>query len=197
MRTGAFFLVLLLAGGSASAQPAPPPDDCSAPPSVTVREDKGVFSVAARFEVPQTAATALAVLTDYERIPKFMPGVESSVVLERAPGHAIVEQQAVSGIMMFKKRVQLELDVVEGPDSLRFRDRSGRSFEQYEGEWRLSDTGHGTVVVYSLTARPAFDVPDFLLKKLLRRDSGQMIQGLRREIASRAEANQQPTISRR
>jgi ribosome-associated toxin RatA of RatAB toxin-antitoxin module len=174
---------VLLVSATASAQP-PPPDPCGAP-SVIVREDHGVYSVAAQFLVPQPPAAALAVLTDYERIPQFMPGVESSVVIERTPGHAIVEQQAVSHLMMFTKRVQLRLDILEGTDSLRFRDRSGRSFSRYEGEWRVSATDDGSRISYALTAQPAFDVPEFLLKKLLKRDSGQMIDGLRRELAAR------------
>jgi len=185
MRTRILFTIGLLIAAAASAQPVPSPDDCTPQPSVTVREDHGVYSVTAQFQVPQSPASALAVLTDYERIPQFMPGVESSVVLERAPGRAVVEQQAVSRLMMFKKRVQLQLEVVEGADSLSFRDRSGRSFARYEGEWRVLQTDHGTLITYSLTAQPAFDVPDFVLKKLLKRDSAQMILGLRREIASR------------
>ena len=37
-----------------------------------------------------------------------------------------------------------------------------------------------------LTAQPSFEVPQFLLKRLLKRDSGEMIDGLRREIAARS-----------
>jgi carbon monoxide dehydrogenase subunit G len=185
MRISIILAVGLLTAAAASAQPALSPDDCTPQPSVTVREDHGVFSVTAQVHGVQPPATALAVLTDYERISQFMPGVESSVVLERAPGRAVVEQQAVSRLLMFQKRVQLQLEVVEGPDSLHFRDRSGRSFARYEGEWRIASTDRGTLITYSLTAQPAFDVPEFVLKKLLKRDSARMIMGLRREIAAR------------
>lgn len=161
-------------------------DDNVPQPTVTVREDHDVYSVTARFLVPQAPAVALAVLTDYDRIPEFMPGVETSVVVERGPGRAVIEQEAVSRMMMFKKRVYLLLEIVEGPDTLQFRDRSGRSFARYEGEWRLCETERGTWVSYELTAQPVFDVPEFLLKRLLKRDSTQMIDGLRREISARA-----------
>jgi hypothetical protein len=40
--------------------------------------------------------------------------------------------------------------------------------------------------LYTLTAQPSFDVPEFILKRLLTRDSGEMIEGLRREMAARA-----------
>ncbi len=154
--------------------------------SVRVREERGVYSVTAAFQVPQRREIARAVLTDYERIPRFMPGVETSVVLERTPGRAVITQDAVSRVMMFRKRVHLLLEILEGPDTLDFRDRSGDSFARYEGSWRLCDVEAGTVITYQLTAQPAFDVPEFLLKRLLKRDSGQMIDGLRREIEARA-----------
>jgi ribosome-associated toxin RatA of RatAB toxin-antitoxin module len=161
-------------------------DDRASAPAVTVREERGVYSVAARFQVPQSTALALAVLTDYEQIPRFMPGVETSIVLERAGELVIVEQEAVSHLMMFSKRVHLVLEITEGADILRFRDRSGLSFARYEGTWQLCEENGHTMILYALTAEPSFDVPQFLLKRLLRRDAGQMIEGLRREIADRS-----------
>jgi len=52
--------VLMLAGvfPVASLKAADPP---ASQPDVTVREERGVYSVAARFQVPQTSALALAV----------------------------------------------------------------------------------------------------------------------------------------
>ena len=161
-------------------------DDPPSQPAVTVREARGIYSVTARFEVPQAPALALAVLTDYEQIPRFMPGVKTSLVLERSPGRAVVEQEAVSRLMLFSKRVHLVLEITESADSLIFRDRSGRSFTRYEGTWLLCEVNGQTQILYQLTAQPSFDVPEFLLKRLLRRDSGQMIEGLRREIAARS-----------
>ena len=161
-------------------------DDGASEPGVMVREDRGVYSVTVRFQVPQPMEVALAVLKDYDHIPRFMPNVMKSVVLERGVGGAVVEQEALSHLMMFSKRVYLVLEITEGPDTLRFRDRSGRSFARYEGLWRLCEENDHTEISYELTAQPSFDVPEFLLKRLFRRDSGQMIQGLRHEIAARS-----------
>ena len=177
---------LLILAGLIPVVPLNATDDTTSAPAVTVREEGGVYSVAARFEVPQSPVLALAVLTDYEQIPRFMPGVETSIVLERASGLVIVEQEAVSHMMMFSKRVHLVLEITEGVDTLIFRDRSGRSFARYEGAWRLCEENGHTQIQYELTAQPSFDVPQFLLKRLLRRDAGQMIEELRREIADRS-----------
>jgi ribosome-associated toxin RatA of RatAB toxin-antitoxin module len=152
---------------------------------VTVREERGVYSVIARFDIPHPPSVAFAVLTDYERIPRFMPGVVSSSVWERSPGRVLVEQEAVSQMLMFSKRVHLLLEVHEAPEHIRFRDVAGRSFSSYEGAWRLTQEDGRTVVSYELRADPSFEVPEFLLKRLLRRDARRMIERLRGEMTAR------------
>ena len=155
--------------------------------AVRVAEEHGVFTVVARFHVDQPAPVVLNVLTDYEQIPRFMPDVRKSVVRERAAGRAVVEQEAQSGFMLFSKRVHLVLEIEEQPAALIFRDRCRTSFVRYEGAWRIAQEEGQTEVVYQLTAEPSFDVPGFVLQRLLRRNSTQMIEGLRREIESRAD----------
>ena len=154
--------------------------------NVTVREEKGVYMVVARFLVDQPASVALTVLTDYEQIPRFMTDVRTSIVRSRGTGWAVVEQEAESRLMMFSKRIHLVLLIEEQPDALIFRDRCGQTFVRYEGAWRLSSEDGHTVITYELTAEPSFDVPGVILKRVLRRDSSRMIVSLQREIAARA-----------
>src|SRR5688572_22287350 len=95
-------------------------------PVVSVRERGGAYVIAASFAVPEGAAVVRDVLTDYPNIPRFMPGVHTSRVLDRGDGRARVEQEAVSRYMMFSKRVHLVLDVEEGVDAIHFRDRCNK-----------------------------------------------------------------------
>jgi carbon monoxide dehydrogenase subunit G len=157
-----------------------------APPDVTVTEVDGAYSVHAVFAVSQPPAQAMAVLTDYERIPRFMPDVQTSQVVERTPNGLLVEQTAVSRFMFFSKRVHLLLEVTEAAGTIRFRDRCGKSFSSYEGAWIVSPQDGGALVTYRLSAKPAFDVPGFVLKRLLKRDAAQLIDSIRAEIAARA-----------
>ena len=150
-----------------------------------VREDRGVYTVAATFGVSGPTATALATLTDYEEIPRFMPAVRTSRILARGDGEWIVEQEAVATFMWFSKRIHLTLDVREHSGTIRFVDRCGRSFERYEGIWMVTDRNGRTIVEYRLSAKPSFDVPAFVLKRLLKRDASQMIGQLQTEIAAR------------
>jgi ribosome-associated toxin RatA of RatAB toxin-antitoxin module len=153
---------------------------------ISVREDGGVYAVEARFKVPEPASVARDVLTDYAGIPRFMPDVRTSQVVERQNGSVRVEQETVSKFMLFSRRVHLVLDVSEGDEVIRFRDRCARSFVRYEGAWTIRSQGAYTEITYELTAQPAFAVPDFVLRKLLNRNARVMIDRLRAEISSRA-----------
>ena len=88
LAAAAALFVVLQAAQAAAGQPAT---------NLTVREGQGVYRVTARFLIDQPRSAALAVLTDYEEIPRFMPDVRTSVVRahrERrsANGAAIVSE---------------------------------------------------------------------------------------------------------
>ena len=155
-------------------------------PVVRVQEDSsGAFVVTARFQVAEAPDTARAVLTDYANIPRFMPDVRASEVIDRQDGLVRVSQEAVSEYLFFSKRVHLTLDVEEGAQTIRFRDRCNKSFHVYEGAWTLTPHEAGTELAYELTAKPAFSVPGFVIRKLLNRDARVMIERLQTEIAVR------------
>ena len=175
-------MVAALAATIVSASPAEAP-------RIDVAEADGTYRVTASFIVAATRQTVAAVLTDYERIPEFMPGVKNSQVLSRGQAGLVVEQEATARFMMFSKTVHLVLEVSEDGGTIRFRDRCGNSFTTYEGAWRLTDTSRNTRIVYELAAKPNFEVPGFVLKRLLKRDAAAMIDRLTAEIVGRAEAS--------
>jgi ribosome-associated toxin RatA of RatAB toxin-antitoxin module len=165
---------------------APADAGAQADPAVTVSEAAGVYSVSAAFTVPHEARHAVAALTDYAAIPRFMPEVRSSTVLDRSDDRVVVEQEAVARFLMFSKRVHLVLEVQQTGNTIRFRDRCRKSFTRYEGAWVIVERDRRTEVTYQLQAQPAFDVPEFLLKRLLKRDADRMIERLKAEIGARA-----------
>ena len=185
MSRRALFVLLAVLVAPSATEPVQAADAKPAGIEVTVREQGGLYRVQARFTVSQPAPTVLAVVTDYDRIPTFMPQVKTSIVRERSDRRAVVEQEAVASVMMFSRRIHLLLEVQEGTDTVSFRDGSGRSFSHYEGSWRVAEANGVTVVVYELTAKPAFAVPEFLLKRLLKRDAVDMIERMKQEFSTR------------
>jgi ribosome-associated toxin RatA of RatAB toxin-antitoxin module len=155
-------------------------------PVISVREEGGAYTVYARFNVAEPPAVVRRVLTDYDSIPRFMPSVRTSRVVERRDGSVRVEQEAVSRYLLFSKRVHLLLEVNEADEVIEFRDLCAKSFKRYEGAWAIAATGRDTELSYELTAQPAFGVPGFILRKLLDRDAREMIDALRVEISARA-----------
>jgi ribosome-associated toxin RatA of RatAB toxin-antitoxin module len=158
-------------------------------PDVSVTEADGLYQVTATFTVAGSLSAVRAVLTDFERIPEFMPDVEHSQVLSGEPG-LVVEQRATAKFLMFSKRVHLVLEVSDTGDRISFRDRCRTSFDLYQGAWTLVPHDGGVRIRYQLAARPLFDVPGFVLKRLLKRDAGRMIARIAAEIAGRADLKQ-------
>ncbi len=156
-----------------------------APPVVSVRSAGGVYTVDARFEIAAPPETVRDVLTDYAGIPRFMPDVRKSIVRERDGARVLVEQEATSKMLLFSKTIHLLLDVHEGAHVLTFRDTCGTSFTRYAGAWTLAAGGTGTSVTYTLTAKPAFSVPPFMIKRLLDSNARDTIDALRAESALR------------
>lgn len=157
----------------------------SADPQAVVTEAKGIYTVSAKFAVPQSPEAAIAVLMDYEHLQRFMPDLKKSSVIARTGACVTVAQEAVAAFFPFSKHIYLTLEITETPLALAFRDRSGKSFSQYNGTWQVSKAEGHTVVVYTLVAKPSFSIPEFVLSRLLKRDAGRMITALQKEIAAR------------
>ena len=148
---------------AASTQPAP----------VSVRGDRGVYRVAATFATPQPIAVALAVLTDYEQIPAL---------------HARRPQQPRPRARRRPRRRRAgsggALDVLlqAGPPGARGAGSAGehplprslraRASSATKGTWTLREQDGHAVIGYELLAEPGFDVPEFMLTRLLKRDAG-------------------------
>jgi ribosome-associated toxin RatA of RatAB toxin-antitoxin module len=185
-RSGARRLVLAAVVAVFVATAFPAASVPAGSPVVTVNEEGGTYTVEASFAVSQPPSFAHAALTDKAQITRFITEVQSSQVVERADDRTLVEQEVVARFMLFSKRLYLLLEVRDESGTIRFRDRDGRSFARYEGAWTIAERDGSTRLTYELTARPLFDVPGVLLKRLLRRDATQMIARLTAEIDARA-----------
>lgn len=177
-------LVAVSATVRASAEPLDSAGRDEASP-VAVTERDGIYQVEATFSVPQAPAVATAVLMDFERIPAYVPDMKTSIIIERNEHGPVVEQEAIAKFMMFSKRVHLILQVIEEAGTIRFRDKCGSSFALYEGAWIVKAAARGTTITYRLSAKPSFDVPSFLLKRLMKRDAAELIASITNQIATR------------
>ncbi len=188
---------LAIAAGLAAVPPAAAQDGPAARAAITVREIDGTYQVDARFAVAQSPPIVLDVLTDYEAIPRILPDIKRSVVRERVDDLTVVEQEAVSGMLMFPRRIVLILAIRRSDGLLRFTDTARHSFLAYDGCWRVTaGADGGSDVRYELRARPAFSVPQFVLRRVLRRESQETIERLRAEMAQRQTSREAVEVTR-
>lgn len=108
LRRSACWLFALLASVAAAAEP-----------EIEVRRDAGVFVVRAEVELQADRRTAWMTITDYERLPQFVPGIRSAQVLARmADGgreRLLVEQAGEFRYLWFAQPVQVWFDVTHEP----------------------------------------------------------------------------------
>ncbi|MDE2491212.1 MAG: SRPBCC family protein [Elusimicrobia bacterium] len=183
LRRGAAALAALLAL-AAAARAAAPPDPVQLR---LVRRADRQYEVQGLFFVPASTATAWDVLTDYERIPRFVPAMRQSRVVGAAPdGAELVEQVAIGRALFLRKSARVLLEVRRDGDRLDFRDVSREDFDDYRGRWEVQNTVAGSLVVYRLVADPKFFAPSFLMRGALRRSARDLLARVRAEILRRA-----------
>lgn len=134
----------------------------------------GRVTVSAAGELKAPASTVWQVLTDYERLPDFIPYMQSSGVLQREGDRLLVQQRGRLDILFFHQTVQVELSVQESPERLIVVHAVGGDFRELEARYEVQQLpGGASHLAYFGTLVPAFAVPPligpFVLRTVMRR----------------------------
>jgi ribosome-associated toxin RatA of RatAB toxin-antitoxin module len=110
-------------------------------------------------EVNAARELAFEVLTDYDRMVEFLPGMIESTVVSRSANGAVVDQVAEEGFLFFRQRVSLRAEIGETPPSrITLRALAG-SFRHLEGTYSVSHQGGQTLIEYRGRFVPDFELP--------------------------------------
>ena len=147
-------------------------------------------------DVAVSRELAFQVLTDYDRMADFLPGMVASEVVSRRGNHVVVEQSADEGVFLFRQRVEVRLAIEELPPSrLSIRALAG-SFKELEASYVLTRTREVTRIEYRARFIPGFDVPPVLglyaIQHSLERHLGALAGEMRRRAAAAAGPAPQP-----
>jgi ribosome-associated toxin RatA of RatAB toxin-antitoxin module len=140
-------------------------------------EDGNVYEVKAQGEVAASPAAVWRILTDYERMPEFVPDLLRARVLSRNGDQALLEQFGVAHFLFFRRDVHLIVQIREQPISQIDINLVGGDMRVYNCIWRLvavPATG-GTRVLFSSKVAPKFYVPGMLGANLIRSDIEKMM----------------------
>lgn len=140
-------------------------------------EGEQVFDVTASGTVRASPATVWKILTDYERMPEFVPDLERTRILSRAGNKATIEQFGRARFLFFSREIHLVVQVTEEPSSAIDINLVTGDMKVYRCRWEITpmpETG-GTRISYSGKMVPKFYVPGMLGSNIVRGDIERMM----------------------
>lgn len=179
-------LLTLLLPGVSWAVAAESPD--LPEPVVQVNELNGKLVLNISYRVPVSPREAWAVLTDFENMPAFVPGLESSKVLMRT-GKTIQVEQTGSvrfGMLPIQYASRRQIEIVPY-QSISSHTLSGNA--RLDSIMLLTPSGSGTLLTYHATAVPDLPVPNSLISSSLGEMLENQFKAMGQEMARRAQLN--------
>jgi len=169
------------------------------PAEASVQSEANMLYVSAIVTAPAPAEACFAVLTDYERLPEFVPGMRSSRIVSQ-PGEMLkVEQVSVSGPALLGITVRTTLGLTLTPPTPGAEGRIdfgafGGNLRQMYGAWVIRDDKGGCRIDYRATIEPDFPVPALIGPFLMRRQIEGQLDAIAREIARRHALPREPAV---
>jgi carbon monoxide dehydrogenase subunit G len=153
--------------------------------AVRVRNDGEEITVEATFVAPVLPQQAWAVLTDFDNIPNFNPGVVSSKVTGRTGNRVWVSQRAATkyGFLTFSYDSKREIDLFPF-SKIRERMTSG-SMRKMEETTELSPEDDQTRITYHAVFIPGTWIPPMVGNAFIKREAREQFTELVNEMIRR------------
>lgn len=154
-------------------------------------ERKGSYiQVSARATVDARLSIIWTTLTDYERLPEFIPGLKTSRIVSRNGPVVVVEQSGEARFLMFSFPIDVTLRAVESPRSaIRVHALSG-NVRYLDGGYSVEPDSDGPkfVLHWMGTIAPDVSLPAFFGELVMRMSIEDQFTGMVREIERREMA---------
>jgi ribosome-associated toxin RatA of RatAB toxin-antitoxin module len=155
------------------------------------------IEIRARALIAAPPALVWQVLTDYERLPGFIPGLTKSVVRERQGNRLVLEQAGEARFLVFSFPIEVRYEVIESPPGgISSRAISG-NLRRMNGRYELQpaparpgmEGGRGVVLLrYEGEMEPAFELPPVIglvaVRSMVERQFTAMVAEIERRAAS-------------
>ena len=149
---------------------------------------KGEFiEVRAHAVVEAPLSVIWTTLTDYERLPEFIPGLRKSKVIGRRGGTVVVEQSGEARFLVFTFPIDVTLEALERPpSSIQVRAISG-NLRHFEGGYRVEPdpAGTGMALRWEGSIIPDVSLPPLIGEVVMRMRIEDQFTGMVREIERR------------
>jgi ribosome-associated toxin RatA of RatAB toxin-antitoxin module len=152
--------------------------------------------LAAQLALPLGLDAVWAVLTDYERLPDFIPNLERSSLVERRGDVVVLEQvgsQRFVGLR-FTASVRLQLQERRDQGVLDFEMLAG-DFRRFQGTWTVQEDAKGVRLRYELTVQACVGMPIGLIEQRLQEDLASNLRAVALEALRRGVPHQDLTMA--
>ncbi len=151
-----------------------------------------LIEVRARATIQAPLAVVWSTLTDYERLPEFIPGLKKSRVISRVGATAIVEQSGEARFLFMSVPVEITLECTERPPNIDVRRIAGTvRYLRGRYETEVSGTDPTQVHLRWLGAiAPEAELPPLIGEVLMRLSIEQQFIAMVNEIERREAVRQ-------
>lgn len=148
--------------------------------------ESSAITVGASAEMRVQLATAWSVVTDYDHLAEFIPGMRSSRVVQRNGDQLLVEQTGGLDFLIFQQAIAVKLAVTEWPPHRIVAHAVGGNLKEMEGSYTLETLPGGTVrLSYSARLRPDFPIPPVVGTLVVRHLIARQFSAMVNEIVRR------------
>lgn len=160
----------------------------AAEPEIRIARNQGAFQIDASLRVVVHHHIAWQVLTDYNNLARFVPGMQTSQIVSGPGEPLLLKQTGQSGFLLFTLPIEVLVRITETPlEVIRFEAVSG-SFKNKQGEWRIEHQDDATLLIYRASIAPGFRVPPQIGTAVIGQDVRNKLLGVAREMRRRAAA---------
>jgi hypothetical protein len=136
--------------------------------AVHVLRHDGALYVDASAEIDADLLQIWLVLTDYDRLSAFIPGMHVSRVLAREGNQIIVEQKGEARLLFLAYPIEVKLAVVEFPHERIVARAVAGNFKEMVGTYLVGTSGNRVTLRYHGRMVPDFVVPPLIGTLVLR-----------------------------
>jgi ribosome-associated toxin RatA of RatAB toxin-antitoxin module len=151
-----------------------------------------LIQVRAQAHVLAPLTIVWSTLTDYERLPEFVPGMKSSRVLDRKGPTATVAQTGEARFLFFAVPIEVTVESTEQPPHTIEVRRVAGTLRHLQGRYDMQVLSTDPAQVqlrWTGSITPEADLPPLIGQSLMRRMITEQFEGMVREIERRAAAS--------
>jgi ribosome-associated toxin RatA of RatAB toxin-antitoxin module len=153
------------------------------------------FEVEATAEFEAEVTLAWEVLTDYDRLSEFIPGMHSSRIVSRGKRSVIVDQSGEARLLFLSYPIQVRLEVEEFPYERIVSRAIEGNFKDLRGAYTLEARGRRLLLHYTGSLTPDFSIPPLIGTILIRNTVQKRFGAMVDEIMRRQRLRELPVAT--